>query len=70
MTAGDTGLRPDTGEDNLKWQRPSPRLLKARRIQVAVGTLPVAAIAIGLLASLAGFRRAVAVDPALAFGGP
>jgi putative ABC transport system permease protein len=32
--------------------------------------LPVAAIAIGLLASLAGLRRVVAVDPALAFGGP
>ena len=28
------------------------------------------AVAIGLLASLAGLRRAVAVDPALAFGGP
>jgi putative ABC transport system permease protein len=32
--------------------------------------LPLAAILIGVLASLAGFRRAVAVDPALAFGGP
>ena len=32
--------------------------------------LPLIAIVIGLLASLAGFRRAVAVDPALAFGGP
>jgi putative ABC transport system permease protein len=32
--------------------------------------LPLAAIVIGLLASVAGFRRAVAVDPALAFGGP
>jgi putative ABC transport system permease protein len=32
--------------------------------------LPVIAIAIGLLASVAGLRRAVAVDPALAFGGP
>ena len=32
--------------------------------------LPLAAIFIGLLASVAGFRRAVAVDPALAFGGP
>jgi putative ABC transport system permease protein len=32
--------------------------------------LPVVAIAIGLLASVAGLRRAVAVDPALAFGGP
>ena len=32
--------------------------------------LPVIAIAIGLLASAAGLRRAVTVDPALAFGGP
>ena len=32
--------------------------------------LPVIAIAIGLLASIAGLRRAVTVDPALAFGGP
>jgi putative ABC transport system permease protein len=32
--------------------------------------LPLVAIVIGLLASLAGLRRAVAVDPALAFGGP
>jgi putative ABC transport system permease protein len=33
-------------------------------------SLPVVAVVIGLLASLAGLRRAVAVDPALAFGGP
>ena len=32
--------------------------------------LPVIAVLIGLLASAAGVRRAVAVDPALAFGGP
>lgn len=32
--------------------------------------LPVIAVLIGLLASVAGVRRAVAVDPALAFGGP
>lgn len=32
--------------------------------------LPLIAIVIGLLASIAGLRRAVAVDPALAFGGP
>ena len=32
--------------------------------------LPVVAVVIGLLASGAGLRRAVAVDPALAFGGP
>jgi len=32
--------------------------------------LPAIAVAIGLLASVAGLRRAVTVDPALAFGGP
>src|SRR6201993_616272 len=32
--------------------------------------LPVVAIVVGLLASLAGLRRVVAIDPALAFGGP
>jgi len=31
--------------------------------------LPIVAIAVGLLSSLAGLRRAVTVDPALAFGG-
>jgi putative ABC transport system permease protein len=32
--------------------------------------LPLVAVLIGLLASVAGLRRAVTVDPALAFGGP
>jgi putative ABC transport system permease protein len=32
--------------------------------------LPILAVVIGLLASVAGLRRAVTVDPALAFGGP
>ena len=32
--------------------------------------LPVIAVVIGLIASASGLRRAVAVDPALAFGGP
>ncbi len=32
--------------------------------------LPVLAIALGLMASTAGLRKAVGVDPALAFGGP
>jgi putative ABC transport system permease protein len=36
----------------------------------AVLLLPLLAIALGLLASTAGLRRAVGVDPALAFGGP
>ena len=57
MTAGETGLRPgtgdSTGEDQLDWQHPSPRLLRARRIQVAVVTVPVAVIG-GLIGGLAG----------------
>ena len=32
--------------------------------------LPVIGVVIGLLASVAGMRRAVTIDPALAFGGP
>jgi len=32
--------------------------------------LPVIAVLIGLLASVAGMRRVMTVDPALAFGGP
>jgi putative ABC transport system permease protein len=32
--------------------------------------LPVLAVVLGLLASIAGLRRAVAVEPAMAFGGP
>jgi uncharacterized protein len=53
MTAGETGLRPGTGDDSVTWLRPSPRLLKARRIQVAVFTLPIAALG-GLIGGLAG----------------
>jgi len=37
---------------------------------VALLLLPVVAVAVGLFASLTGLRRATAVDPALAFGGP
>jgi hypothetical protein len=53
MTAGETGLRPDTGDDSLTWRRPSPRLLRARRIQVAVVAVPIAAIG-GLISGAAG----------------
>lgn len=43
------------------------------RVDVPAGAyllLPVVAITIGLIASLAGMRRAVTIDPAMAFGGP
>jgi putative ABC transport system permease protein len=36
----------------------------------ALALLPVVGIFVGLAASIAGLRRAVTVDPALAFGGP
>jgi putative ABC transport system permease protein len=32
--------------------------------------LPLVALLVGLVGSLAGARRAIAVDPATAFGGP
>ena len=38
--------------------------------RIAFVLLPVVAVTIGVLASLAGLRRAVVVDPAVAFGGP
>ena len=53
MTAGETGIRPGTGDDSLNWLRPSPLLLRARRIQVVVVTLPVAGGG-GLIGGLAG----------------
>jgi uncharacterized protein len=35
------------GDDDLSWQRPSPKLLRCRRIQVALVTVP-AALIVGL----------------------
>jgi putative ABC transport system permease protein len=43
------------------------------RVQIPTSAfllLPVIGVLIGLLASVAGMRRAVTIDPALAFGGP
>jgi membrane protein YdbS with pleckstrin-like domain len=42
----------DSGAADVAWLRPSPRLLQARRIQAAVGTL-VIALAGGLIGGLA-----------------
>ena len=38
------------------------------RLMAESDWLPAVAVGVGLLASLAGLRRAIAVDPALAFG--
>jgi uncharacterized protein len=52
------------GDDDLSWQRPSPKLLRCRRIQVALVTVPAALIA-GLAAAsasaVAGALSAVGV---------
>jgi membrane protein YdbS with pleckstrin-like domain len=46
------GAPDDTGDGGLEWHRPSPRLLRARRIEVAAVAVPVALI--GGLAGSAG----------------
>ncbi len=46
MTAG-------PGDDDIAWQHPSPRLLRARRLQAGLVTAP-AALAGGLIAGTAG----------------
>jgi uncharacterized protein len=43
----------DPGDPGVQWQRPSPRLLRARRFEVALVTGPVALVG-GLIAGLAG----------------
>ena len=52
MTVDGAGAADDAGDDGLRWHRPSPRLLRARRIEVAAVTVPVALI--GGLAGSAG----------------
>jgi hypothetical protein len=43
----------DPGDAGVQWQRPSPRLLRARRIQAGLATGPTA-LAAGLIVGLAG----------------
>lgn len=52
--------QPDEG---VRWQRPSPRLLRARRIEVGAVTLPVA-----LVAGLAGAAASAGVAAGIAAG--
>jgi uncharacterized protein len=51
-------------DDGLSWQRPSPKLLRCRRIQITIVTVPVALI-VGLgcasVSALAGTLSAVGV---------
>jgi uncharacterized protein len=51
------------GEAGLEWHRPSPHLLRARRIQVALVTVPVA-----LIAGFAGGAASAGVGLGLGIG--
>jgi uncharacterized protein len=58
-----TQYAPETGDAGIRWLRPSPLLLRARRIQVALVAVP-AAIAGGL----AGGTASAALGLGLGFG--
>jgi len=53
MTADEAGRAAAPDDAGIQWQRPSRLLLRARRIQVALVTVPVA-LAGGLIAGVAG----------------
>jgi hypothetical protein len=53
----------DTGDGGLRWHRPSPRLLRARRIEVAAVTGPVA-----LIGGLAGSAASAGLGLGLGLG--
>ena len=60
MSVAEPDTSAEPGDAGIRWQRPSPRLLRARRIQVGLVTVPVA-LAGGLIAAAAG-------SPALGLG--
>ena len=53
MPPAETGLAAAPDDAGIQWQRPSRLLLRARRIQVGLVTVPVA-LAGGLIAGVAG----------------
>ena len=58
--------------DDTSPSKPKPKAVAASArstaYAIALG-LPIVAVVVGLLSSFAGLRRAISVDPALAFGG-
>jgi len=60
MSVAEPDTTAEPGDAGIRWQRPSPRLLRARRIQAGLVTVPVA-LAGGLIAGAAG-------SPALGLG--
>jgi membrane protein YdbS with pleckstrin-like domain len=61
-TAG-SGAPAEAGDAGLEWHRPSPRLLRARRIQTALVTVPVA-----LIGGLSGAAASATVGLGLGLG--
>ena len=53
MSAAEPDAPAEPGDAGIRWQRPSPLLLRARRIQAGLVTVPVA-LAGGLIAGAAG----------------
>jgi hypothetical protein len=63
MTVDGAAAVDDAGDDGLRWHRPSPRLLRARRIEVAAVTVPLA-----LIGGLAGSAGSAALGLGLGLG--
>lgn len=61
------GAPGETGDGGIRWLRPSPRLLRARRIQVALATVPAALIG-GLAGGLGGGGASLALGLGLGLG--
>jgi uncharacterized protein len=53
MSVAEPDTSAEPGDAGIRWQRPSPLLLRARRIQAGLVTVPVA-LAGGLIAAVAG----------------
>ena len=60
--------RADIPDTDLSWQRPSPRLLRARRIQTALATVPLALIA-GLACASVSATTGAAAAAAIVIAG-
>lgn len=59
---------PEEKEGHLEWRRPSPRLLTMRRVQVAVVTVPLAALVAVVLAFASGWGAVLGAGVVLALG--
>jgi membrane protein YdbS with pleckstrin-like domain len=59
---------PEPADRDIHWQRPSPRLLRERRIEVVLGTVPVA-LAGGLLGGIGSAALGAGIAAAVVLAG-